>query len=86
MDKRLVVLVIAAALAALTACSGGRSIDQAKPGTDTVAFENAPAEKEVAGTTDTDASAEYDELLDPEFGCSGGGSIEYGLVNTHLKK
>jgi hypothetical protein len=38
---------------------------------------------EVVSAADAEAEAApvYDELLDPEFGCHGGSSLEYGLID-----
>ena len=75
MTKRLVVgVLVVAALAVLTAC-GGASLEAATQSTD-----SAPVELEVASPAHGEAAPVYNELLDPEFGCSGGGSLEYGLV------
>ena len=43
--------------------------------------DTAPVELEVASPANSETSAAYNELLDPEFGCNGGGSLEYGLVD-----
>jgi predicted small lipoprotein YifL len=77
MNKHLLLeFVIVAALATLTACGGAGPI-----GATTPQAQSAPIEMEVATPRSTQAPAAYDELLSSEFGCSGGGHLEYGLVN-----
>jgi hypothetical protein len=77
MIKRLLVgFLLVAAVASLTACGGGESVDTAPQ-----SVEAAPVELEVANPAMSESSAASDELLDPEFGCNGGGSLEYGLVD-----
>ena len=76
MTKRLLVgFLVVSALAVLTACGGG-SLETAA-----VSADSAPVELEVASPAQSDTEPVFDELLDPEFGCNGGGSLEYGLVD-----
>ena len=76
MTKRLVVdLLVVSALAVLAACGGGSQ------GGGTQDLETAPVELEVASPAYTVSAAARAELLDPEFGCRGGGSLEYGVVD-----
>ncbi|HEY5982577.1 MAG TPA: hypothetical protein VIU38_03830 [Anaerolineales bacterium] len=86
MNKRLLVVALAAAcLATLTACGGGSSTDVIQPVAATAPVElelaSAPASAPAsANAAKMDAATA--ELLSPEFGCSGGGHLEYGLVNS----
>jgi hypothetical protein len=76
MTKRLLVgFLVVAALAGLTAC-GGATLEGADS-----SVESAPVELEVASPAKSEAAPVYNELLDPEFGCNGGGHLEYGLVD-----
>ena len=73
MTKRLLVaFLVLSALAVLAACGGGTQGGGAQDA------EAAPVELEVASALYTVSDAARAELLDPEFGCGGGGTLEYG--------
>lgn len=81
MNKHLlVVLLMIGASTILTACSGGSQID-----TNAQRSGSAPVEMEVVSAPKSEAAAAHNELLDPEFGCNGGGSLEYGVVQRPKK-
>jgi hypothetical protein len=76
MQQRLLVLVVVVLTATVLAACGGGPIDSAAETIDA-----APVELEIASPAKSSTPAPYDELMDPEFGCAGGGSLEYGLVD-----
>lgn len=81
MNKGLLVhLLVMTTMAALTACSSGSSIDShlQEP-------EAAPVEMQVVQAPKSEVPATHNELLDAEFGCRGGGSLEYGVVQRPKK-
>jgi hypothetical protein len=80
MNKRLLVVALAVAcLVTLTACGGGSSTDVIQPAAATAPVELELVSVPASASTMDAASA---ELLSPEFGCAGGGHLEYGLVNS----
>ena len=81
MNKHLLVYLLALGVAsALSACGSGSQIRSEIP-----ASVAAPVEMEVVQPSSTASPAAYNELLDPEFGCAGGGSLEYGVVQRPKK-
>jgi ABC-type glycerol-3-phosphate transport system substrate-binding protein len=81
MNKRLLVCLLALSVTSvLSACGSGTQNRSELP-----ASVAAPVEMEVVQPSSTASPAAYNELLDPEFGCAGGGSLEYGVVQRPSK-